>query len=163
MRDAIGGSMVIQIIIIFLLIINSYLAFTVNYTKAFRVKNGIISIIERNEGLNEQAKEQIENLMKVNTYSVSRDYLNKCGSGGLTGYRSMQNTYGGFCYKVTPIDKTGGSAGNLQYQGTEYSVMTFVNLNIPILNKIFPVFAEAFAVKGETKTVYSSGNNSELQ
>lgn len=162
MRDALGGAMIIQLIIIFLLIINAYLAFTVNYTKAFRVKNGIISIVERNEGLNEQAKQQIESLMSKSTYSVSRDYINKCGSGNLKGYQPQSNKHGGFCYKVTLIDKTGGTAGNQKYQGTEYSITTFVSLDIPVLNKIFPIFAEAFAIKGETKTIYSSGNNSEL-
>jgi len=46
MRDAIGGTFSIQIILFFLIIINSYLAFSVNYTKAFRIKNNIIAIIE---------------------------------------------------------------------------------------------------------------------
>lgn len=51
MRDAISGAMTLQIIVIFMIIINCYLAFSVNYTKAFRVKNEIRSIIEKNEGL----------------------------------------------------------------------------------------------------------------
>ena len=43
MRDAIGGVVNITIIVTFLVIVSGYLAFNVNYTKAFRVKNKIIT------------------------------------------------------------------------------------------------------------------------
>ena len=46
MRDAIGGVVNITIIVTFLVIVSGYLAFNVNYTKAFRVKNKIITTIE---------------------------------------------------------------------------------------------------------------------
>ena len=43
MRDALGGIVNITIIVVFLVIVSGYLAFNVNYTKAFRVKNKIIT------------------------------------------------------------------------------------------------------------------------
>ena len=43
MRDAFGGLMNMVIIIVFLVLVSGYLAFNVNYTKAFRVKNKIIT------------------------------------------------------------------------------------------------------------------------
>lgn len=46
MRDAIGGVVNIQIILVFIVIVSGYLAFSVNYTKAFRVKNKIITTLE---------------------------------------------------------------------------------------------------------------------
>ena len=50
MRDAFGGLMNIIIIVVFLVIVSGYLAFNVTYTKAFRVKNKIITTIEQYEG-----------------------------------------------------------------------------------------------------------------
>ena len=50
MREAIGGAMTIQIIVIFMLLINAYLAFSVSYTRAFKMKNQVINIIENSEG-----------------------------------------------------------------------------------------------------------------
>ena len=50
MRDAFGGLMNMVIIIVFLVLVSGYLAFNVNYTKAFRVKNKIITTIEQYEG-----------------------------------------------------------------------------------------------------------------
>ena len=46
MRDGIGSVVMITIIIVFIVAASSYLAFNVNYTKAFRMKNKIISIYE---------------------------------------------------------------------------------------------------------------------
>ena len=50
MRDAIGGLFSLQIILAFILLVNGYLAYSVNYTRAFRVKNGIVNILEQYEG-----------------------------------------------------------------------------------------------------------------
>ena len=75
MKDAISNAVVIQIIIIFLVIINSYLAFSVNYTRAFRIKNNIVSTIERYEGLTREAHNQIEEMMANAGYSISDSYL----------------------------------------------------------------------------------------
>ena len=49
MRDAFGGLMNMVIIVVFLVLVSGYLAFNVNYTKAFRVKNKIITKIEQYE------------------------------------------------------------------------------------------------------------------
>ncbi len=49
MRDAFGGIVNIVIIVVFLVIVSGYMAYTVNYTKAFRVKNKIISTFEQYE------------------------------------------------------------------------------------------------------------------
>ena len=51
MRDAFGGIVNISMIVVFLVIVSGYLAFNVSYTKAFRVKNKIITTIEQYEGL----------------------------------------------------------------------------------------------------------------
>ena len=50
MRDAFGGIINLSMIVIFLVLVCGYLAFNVNYTKAFRVKNYIITSIEQYEG-----------------------------------------------------------------------------------------------------------------
>ena len=56
MRDAIGGVFSLQIILIFVILINGYMAYSVNYTRAFRVKNGIINIVEEREGFSQNSK-----------------------------------------------------------------------------------------------------------
>ena len=50
MRDALGGTVVLMIIVIFIVFALGYMAFNVNYTKAFRMKNKIISVYEDYKG-----------------------------------------------------------------------------------------------------------------
>ena len=50
MRDAFGGIVNIVLVAIFLVIISGILGLVVNYTKAFRMKNTVISTIEQYEG-----------------------------------------------------------------------------------------------------------------
>lgn len=169
MRDAIGGVLVIEIVIVFLLIVNSYLAFSVNYTKAFRVKNRIISIIENHEGLHVDdtsegsALSDIEKMMLENHYSINDAFTNNCSSlDGAGQYHKIGNSVGGFCTYIMPTSETGSNEADETYKGAVYSVAVFVNIDLPVLNRIFPYFANVFAIKGETKTIYSSGAYTEL-
>lgn len=160
MRDAIGGVFSLQIIVIFMLIVNGYLAFTVNYTKAFRVKNQIIQIIEQHEGFTEDAKEKIDEFMRKSNYELNDGYLRWCANNNWSTYSSSTN--GGFCYKHSKVDISGGNANKKNYQGSYYSIQTFVNIDIPIINKLLPFTAGLFRVGGETPMIFSSGNNSEI-
>lgn len=58
MRESIGGAWLVGIVITFVVLFTSYLALSVNYSKAFKVKNEIISLIEENEGLTDKTQEK---------------------------------------------------------------------------------------------------------
>lgn len=158
MKEAIGGTLTISIIIFFLVLINGYLAFSVNYTKAFRVKNKVISLIEQNEGWNTKAQDDIRSYLDQVNYVVPSSYTNK-----IQDYKCFD----GYCVKCNVAGNVSASESDKDkykdtYTGSYYSVITFINIDIPILNKIFPSL-KLFQIKGETKTIYSSGNNSELE
>lgn len=160
MRDAIGGAFSITAIVIFLIIVNCFLAFSVNYTKAFRAKNEIRSIIEKNEGLGCNALHQIEDFLAKNHYRIGDPYENWCTRNDFKIARGNNNTPL-FCYKVEKVDITGSSNSNKTYKGAYYTVATFVNIDIPIFNKIFARAGNIFMVRGETSLIYSSGINYE--
>lgn len=153
MRDAIGGTFSLQIILFFLVVINAYLAFSVNYTKAFRIKNNIIAIIEQQEGYTtssalgdtDSAQTRIFNLMKSANYTIDRNSL-RCNEGYTQIYDTMQNA--GFCLQ---LHKNADGSGY-------YSVITQVNIDIPIVNNILPL-SGIFSIKGETKSIYSNKLN----
>lgn len=152
MKEAIGGVFTLQIILVFIVLVNAYLAYSVNYTRAFRVKNGIISIIEEYEGLTEEAKEEIDDYVKDMRYRVSSNVINS----GTLARRGMDVSdcviNNGYCTKCTASsDEDATSDG---YRGVYYSVVTFVNVDIPILNKILPL-GSWLQVSGETKAIYS--------
>ena len=67
MREAIGGTWIFSIVIVFIVLFTSFLALSVNYSKAFKVKNGIVNIIEKREGISDATVDEIS------------DYLNNVG------------------------------------------------------------------------------------
>ena len=160
MRDAIGGTFSITAIVIFLLIVNCFLAFSVNYTKAFRAKNEVRSIIEKSEGLGCDALHRIENILSTNHYRIGDPYETWCKNNGYKIAMDSNNTPL-FCYKVEKVDITGAGDNKKAYKGAYYTIATFVNIDIPIFNKVFEGIGNVFMVKGETALIYSSGINYE--
>ena len=50
MRDSLGGAVNVFIIVIFIVFALGYMAYNVNYTKAFRMKNKIVFTYEKYKG-----------------------------------------------------------------------------------------------------------------
>ena len=156
MKEAIGQVFSLEFIVFFLLLLMGFLAFSVNYTKAFRVKNEIRSIIQKNEGLTEAAVGDIESYMGTVSYTQADEFNDWCETNGLKVCRTGE---GAFCYAVETSDKY-GTRLNTTNNKTEniaayYTIYTFVNINIPVLNKLLPFTAGIFAVTGETSLIYT--------
>ena len=54
MREAIGGTWLFQIVIVFILLFTGFMCLTINRSKAFNVKDQIIQTIQNYNGLNVQ-------------------------------------------------------------------------------------------------------------
>ena len=48
MRESFGGAFIINLLLVFIVIFISFMAVTISYAKAFRVKNQVINIVEQN-------------------------------------------------------------------------------------------------------------------
>ena len=48
MREVIGGTWLTQLVIVIMFVFVAFLALSMNYSKAFRVKNEVISFVEKN-------------------------------------------------------------------------------------------------------------------
>ena len=144
MREAIGGTWLFTIVIVFIVLFSSYLAISVNYSKAFKVKDSIISIIEHNEGLNSDAQAEISSYLSGIGYFV----YGSCNSSE-KGYE-RSNT--GSRYKYCVSKKQSGESASLKK--TYYKVRVFFRLDLPILGSIF-----TFPVAGETKAIYYAEDN----
>lgn len=141
MRDAFGGIVNITFIVVFMVIVNGYLAFAANYNKAFRVKNKIISLIEQNEGWDNgdtTLKDKIQTEMKQVGYAVTD--LNLGGDYNC-------DTEWGYC--VMEISKSGDKS---EINKITYEVVTAVNIDIPILRNFLPRLS-VFQVSGTTKAI----------
>ncbi len=142
MRDAFGGLMNMVIIVVFLVLVSGYLAFNVNYTKAFRVKNKIITTIEQYEGNcgneNSACNQEIISYMKELGYNADTNMR-------IEGYE-CQN---GYCIQRIEPNRDSASV-NDQEKKVYYRVVTAIVIDIPIINKIMPQL-KIFQVSGTTK------------
>ena len=169
MKEAMGGVFTMQAILVFLVLATGLLAFSVSYTKSFRVKNEIRRIIEQYEGLTESAATKIDAVAeKYNyTFPTPNDYVNICGELVGKDWKAYRSTLSNgetavFCIKCTLSDSVGTSEGKNPYKGAYYNIATFINIDIPLINKIFPKNAGFLRVEGETELIYSSGTDTEV-
>lgn len=147
MRDAFGGVANLVIIVVFLVLVSGYLAFNVNYTKAFRVKNKIISVIEQYEGACEvvatnACHNEIQAYMNSLGYSAPNFSLDgyDCGNGA------------GYCIKRVDIASVSSGSTADTKQRAYFKVVTQINIDIPIINKILPGL-KIFQISGDTKPI----------
>ena len=153
MRDAIGQVFALQVILAFVLLINGYMAYSVNYTRAFRVKNQIVNIIEQYEGLpNDEAMAKIESYVDGMTYRVPQTLINNFRNRYASNNSGddVVNCQDGWCYIAHDVRTTGGDG---EMNGTYYSVVTFVNIDIPVINNLIGL-GDFLSVSGETRTIY---------
>jgi len=156
MRDAFGGIVNLTIIVVFLVIVSGYLAYNVNYTKAFKVKNKIISYIEQYGNTcsdsTSECSQKINKFMSEIGYNTDGSFLNlnakKINDGTNCVWKC--NSSLNYCYAQYFVSKDTDVTGGTNKAKVYYKVATRINMNIPIIDRIVPSF---FTVSGDTKQI----------
>lgn len=146
MRQSIGATWILQLVIVFMLIFVGFLALTINYTKAFKVKNEVVSIIEKYEGVSSGDNGSIA---LINNYLRYYNYqtMGTCEEGfyGVSSLNSTAivpasgNTKYYYCVK-----KENSSSGTYDDRAN-YEIVTFFQFNLPFVGDLF-----TFRVNGTT-------------
>ena len=143
MKEAIGNSFLVTLSIVFLFLIMSLLVASLSYSKAYKAKNKVVSVIEKYNGYNEDATNEIDmDLFKM-------------------GYKT--NTTGRRCkdlYNEDIVLLHDTEAGKYDYcvyevsstRGMYYHVVTYMHFDLPIIGQYL-----TFEVKGDSRTIYESG------
>ena len=155
MREAIGATWIFGIVITFIALFSGYLAFSINYSKAFRMKDGIVERIEKHGGPNKDAIDDIGNLMNEIGYSSK----GKCA----TFFNNSQLKWGGVNKKQVTKPSDVNSKDNFNYclqrvdsfntngqlSASYYKVYVFFSISLPFIDT-----SSAFYVTGETSNIY---------
>ena len=141
MKDAFGGILNIAFIAIFLMLVSGILGLVVNYTKAFKMKNIVISTIEQYEGAsgcfsNEDSGCRGKMMSEAKNIGYNPSSL-QCPT--TKGYVKSNDL---FCYKRIESDSG---------KNYVYSIITQVDINIPIINNIMGL--SIFQVHGDTRAI----------
>lgn len=172
MREAIGSSMLLNIVLVIVGIISLFLINSITYSKAFKVKSRIISVIEKyngictfqdDDGCYNEIEEELTNMGYSSNISseckdpkqlVTDDVVYKKDSGiySVDLVYSTNNSGHKYCvykYTLCSLAQNGSNsytcfASNKYYF---YKVVAFMHYDIPFIEN----FLE-FEVSGETRT-----------
>lgn len=132
MRDAIGGTLIFQIIMIFIVIFIGVMAVGMNFATTFRAKNQIIHILEKFETY-DNAKEHIEK------YLTDIKYHNMGGKAIEVNISGCLNETSNYCIKEVVAEN-----GGYYYIVTMYAIFDF-----PIIGKFMqaPITGQTTVLK----------------
>lgn len=163
MNEGIGGVTVLTIIVVFVVVVSSYMAFNVNYTKAFRVKNKVVdcfnkygtkcrNVTDASNICNKEIREYAESIgytpkmVKCPTASVSAD-----------SYPVSTQYYCAISHKK-PKSNNAVDEGDYYY----FTIITMIDIDIPIVNNADVLGLDRYLiVSGDTKTI--KGENKYLK
>lgn len=140
MRQALGNAFIMNIVIAIVIVIILMVISSLSYSKAFKVKNMIISTIEENDGFNNKAESQIDaNLAKMG-YRINKNGIQNCPAENRC---TPMNTSASYRYCVYECKTS---------KGNYYRATSYMYFDIPIIGDKLE-----FPVHGETKTFYGAG------
>lgn len=131
MRGAIGNASLLWIIIFILSALVVFFVSVLAYSKAYRVKNRIVEVIEKYGVYNDNAESEITPFLSEAGYQIGQ--CPKSGSENTTSFK----------YCVEKVNQTDDLDGPYTYK-----VTTYVQFYFPIINEIFSP-----AVTSETRTL----------
>lgn len=148
MNESIGTIPVLVVIMIFIVAISGYIAFTVNYSKAFKAKSEITTLIYQNKNvIDEKLQKKVAEHLKTVQYSADEEYVNKNCDGTENGYKAVGNQ--GWCYKIVTTADNGNECG--EHDKKYVKIKTFISIDVPVFKSLFSNIS-LFVVEGSTKT-----------
>ena len=147
MRDAFGGVFTMNLLLVFIFIFVAFSAVSLNYAKAFRLKNDVIDFVETNEINNLSATKMQSKEDELNKI-ISKDNYNKsCETlGDLLGLTNLKegeykknDQLVGYCYQGVYISY---SNENTQLNKIKYNITVAADWNLGALNKILVLGGE---------------------
>ncbi len=150
MRQTIGNTFIINLVITFTLLFSAFLALAITYNKIFKMKNEVISIIEKYEGMNSKSNTIINNYFDYIGYKTTfycpkelyedNNYVYGITSDGNIETAEQSKKYKMCFYKVR--------TDNENIKKYTYNIVVFYKFDIPVLGEL-----TTFNITGETKTI----------
>lgn len=150
MREAIGSYWLTGIVITFIVLFTGYLCLSINMNKAYKVKNEIINIMQKNNGLDENALIQIQDYMTKVGYRTTGICNIEDGDGyGVSGSSTVSNK-AVFCIKEMTTEYVTDNYTEPQFpKSAYYQVKVFFAVDLPVVRQFF-----TFGIKGSTKKLF---------
>lgn len=161
MKEAISNSLIFMLVITFLFIFVLLFSASTAYTKAFKVKNKIISILEKRErtietsGVTQEILDEIDYALREgeigyrivtnNDVRCETDFQNRFKN---KNYRLVNKGSDRYRYCIAEFYNDTTTRGKKEMHGKYYAVITYMYFEIPLIGQDLE-----FPVYGETKTM----------
>lgn len=154
MRSSMGAAWIFSISLTFTILIVAYLAISVNYARAFKIKSNIVTKIEEHEGYNEDLGREIEDYLVDQGYTAYGRCENRIQVNGYEDDWELQDCLGnnapagecGVCVYRRP-SATGD--GDICAARSSYRVVAFFKFDLPLVS-----YFTSFQVGGESRYFY---------
>lgn len=151
MKESLSNAFILNIIIVFFAIFTILFAGSTAYTKAFKVKNRIVSIIEKNEdiviagGITKEVVTEIESALSEAGYTIVTNNDQKCSSAMKERFKNNNYDFrtintGTNTYRYCIVEFNNNST----MEGKYYAVVAYMYFEVPLIGRKleFPVFGE---------------------
>ena len=152
MRDAVGSTWIFSLVITFTLIFSGFLVLSLSYSKAYKIKNEMTSMIEKYEGLttndtlNHKGSIEIINqyLLNAGYSSMGKCPINSLATDDLTSDTliTINNTNNTnkyyYCVQI--------NTNNLCH--TTFKITVFFDFNLPVLGQL-----QKYNITGQTNEI----------
>ena len=142
MKDAIGGSSLLNLVVIFTSVIIIFFAGMIVYSKAYKIKNRIIEVIEKHGEYDSDVINEInDDLIRAGyrTVSTNEQVDSKCNKDSKINLNDTN-----YFYCVYRDDSSTA-------EGYSYEVVTYVHFDFPVISSMIEI-----PVRGETKILGKS-------
>lgn len=148
MREAIGSSLLLYIVIFFIGVVMLFFISMLSYSKAYRVKNRIINIVEEYDFANFDTDEVVRRKLfeEINSDLISIGY-----SSSNNKDCTSDSSYGNACVDLN-VPANGGGVHDFcickinASNGYYFEVITYTQFKFPVIENVI-----ASAVHGESK------------
>ena len=174
MKTAVSSTWIYSLVITFILVFAGYLAFTINYSTAFKVKNEMITIIEKHKGMTNSDGDFVKSiivpgknvtanvgaLQTINLYLLGKAY-------SVRGTCPTDDNYRWAGVKELSEKEDLNIIDNPAIEGTKYyycfysptgskfyKVRIFYRLDLPVLGAFF-----TFSVDGTTSEIFGMNSS----
>ncbi|MDD2434721.1 MAG: hypothetical protein PHO63_00510 [Bacilli bacterium] len=135
MRESIANTYIFNLIILFIGIIIVVLVGSLSYSKTFKIKNRIVSIIEDHRGFDRDAQMEVAGYLQKAGYVTRRNPNCPDRDGFSEGWRNTDFNVCIYRYDIA--------------RGYYYHVVVFISFEIPVIGNILE-----FPLSGETKMIF---------
>lgn len=156
MRESTGSTFIFGLVIAFTLIFAGFLVLALSYSKAFKLKNEVTSMIEKYEGITIKDKRyNMGSVEIINNYLTASGYRTKghCEEGEFgslsledhTLVETIQDEEYYYCIKIKTNNDTCKSL---------FTVTIFYDFNLPVFGQL-----REYSIAGQTNEIYFAWND----